>query len=207
MLAVFLGCGTGILHVLSGPDHLAAVAPLAQEKRHSWTMGFLWGVGHTSGFCLVGVLALLMRHLVDWDLMRTWGDGLASLGLVGLGLWGLGRVLASGVERRKQSVEAGLGQGRDVRPHLACVLGSLHGLAGSSHYLGALPALAFSSSVSGVAYLAGFGAGTIVTMVAFSWGWGKLLGRAVPRGEGLGRALRLGCAGAALGLGAWYLIG
>ena len=54
------GVVAGALHVVAGPDHLAAVAPLAADgRRRLWRSGLLWGLGHTGGVVAVGLLALL----------------------------------------------------------------------------------------------------------------------------------------------------
>lgn len=51
MLTLLAGLVAGILHVLTGPDHLATVGTLAIEERwRSWVTGLVWGVGHTSGY-------------------------------------------------------------------------------------------------------------------------------------------------------------
>ena len=47
-------------------------------------------------------------------------------------------------------------------------MGTLHGLAGSSHLFGVLPTLAFVSRADAGLYLAGFGAGAIVAMTGFA---------------------------------------
>ena len=48
MLTVITGAlVSGLVHVLSGPDHLAAVAPLATASRErGWLAGWTWGIGH-----------------------------------------------------------------------------------------------------------------------------------------------------------------
>ncbi|MAY53071.1 MAG: nickel transporter, partial [Flavobacteriaceae bacterium] len=51
-----------ILHVISGPDHLAAVTPLAiSSQRKGWKIGLFWGFGHLIGMLLIGVLFLLFK--------------------------------------------------------------------------------------------------------------------------------------------------
>jgi NAD(P)-dependent dehydrogenase (short-subunit alcohol dehydrogenase family) len=50
MLTALSGVVAGVFHVLSGPDHLAAVAPLAASDRgRSVRAGWTWGAGHASG--------------------------------------------------------------------------------------------------------------------------------------------------------------
>ncbi len=48
-------------------------------------------------------------------------------------------------------------------------IGFLHGLAGFSHIIHLLPTLAFPSRTDSISYLVGFGAGTILAMVLFSF--------------------------------------
>ena len=53
------GCIAAVLHVLMGPDHLAAVAPFAIEsKRRAWKIGLFWGLGQVFGMLLIGSLIL-----------------------------------------------------------------------------------------------------------------------------------------------------
>jgi high-affinity nickel permease len=59
------GLVAGTVHVVSGPDHLAAIAPLSAEgKTGSWRIGFRWGLGHSSGVLLVGLISLLLREVL-----------------------------------------------------------------------------------------------------------------------------------------------
>ena len=44
------GLFAGFLHVLTGPDHLAAVAPSAALRgMDAWRSGLRWRIGHSSG--------------------------------------------------------------------------------------------------------------------------------------------------------------
>lgn len=82
MLTALAGLAAGILHVLTGPDHLATVVTLAvEQRRRSWTTGLVWGVGHTSGVWIVGVLVLVLRALLPLEQMASYSDRLASMGL------------------------------------------------------------------------------------------------------------------------------
>ena len=56
---------SGLAHVLSGPDHLAAVAPLAAaDRERGWLAGWTWGIGHASGVVVVAMLAVVLRDLL-----------------------------------------------------------------------------------------------------------------------------------------------
>lgn len=157
MLALIAGFTAGFFHVLAGPDHLAAVAPLAVDgDRGAWRAGLSWGLGHTSGVMLVGLLLLAFRELIPVEALSAASERVVGVALLGVGLWGLWRARTS--PPRHHHLPAA--------PSFA--MGTLHGLAGSSHLYGVLPSLMFATRVDAVAYLGGFGAGAIGAMTAFS---------------------------------------
>ncbi|KAL7558997.1 hypothetical protein ACA910_010876 [Epithemia clementina (nom. ined.)] len=53
----------GILHVLTGPDHLSAMATLSANVGNShcksFWLGIRWGVGHSTGLVIVGVVFII----------------------------------------------------------------------------------------------------------------------------------------------------
>lgn len=156
VLALFAGLAAGVFHVLAGPDHLAAVAPMvAGDDRAAWRAGFSWGLGHTAGVLLVGALLVAFRELLPLDALSAWSERLVGLALLAVGLWGLWRARATHVHQHVSST-----------PSFA--MGALHGLAGSSHLYGVLPSLMFPSRIDAMFYLTGFGAGAIAAMTAFS---------------------------------------
>jgi hypothetical protein len=85
-------------------------------------------------------------------------------------------------------------------------VGTLHGLAGSSHLLGVLPALALPTRLAAAAYLLAFGLGSIAAMALFSSVIGLAAGRfAGPTGSRTWVALMSTCSLAAIGVGIWWL--
>jgi sulfite exporter TauE/SafE len=77
---------------VSGPDHLAAVAPLSLSGgRRAWTAGLRWGVGHAAGVFAIGALALALREAIDLDALSAWGERLVGYTLIAVGLWGAWR--------------------------------------------------------------------------------------------------------------------
>jgi hypothetical protein len=194
MLALVAGLAAGFFHVLSGPDHLAAVAPLAIDRaRASWRAGLTWGLGHTAGVVLVGGLLLVFRDLLPVEALSAGSDRLVGAALVGVGAWGLWRARAAHAHVHAPSA-----------PSFA--MGTLHGLAGSSHLYGVLPSLMFASRADAGAYLGGFGVGAIAAMTAFSAVVGSFAGGAAAAPSTLRRAL-LGTASAAAVIvgGVWLL--
>src|SRR5436309_14014035 len=94
LLIIAAGIGAGLVHVFSGPDHLAAIAPLAMKRqRGAWLTGFRWGMGHASGVAVVGILSLILRGVLPIDLISSWGDRLVGVVLIGIGLWTLRKAM------------------------------------------------------------------------------------------------------------------
>jgi ABC-type nickel/cobalt efflux system permease component RcnA len=56
------GIALGIFHVLTGPDHLSALATLSAnvDGLQAFCLGIRWGIGHSTGLLLVGVVFILM---------------------------------------------------------------------------------------------------------------------------------------------------
>src|SRR4051812_11286589 len=93
-----------MVHVLSGPDHLAAIAPLTLSKwSRSVAIGFRWGLGHSSGVLFVGLLALLFRELIPVDAISSWGERCVGGMLVMIGIWGLRKSLKAHVHAHEHS--------------------------------------------------------------------------------------------------------
>jgi hypothetical protein len=181
MTLAFVGFLAGFVHVLSGPDHLAAIAPYAVDgKTRAWRTGVRWGLGHATGALAVGLLMLAVREALPVDAISTWGERLVGLFLLGIGMWGLGAALT-------RTTRPSHAHGSHVHGHAAFAVGSLHGLAGSAHLLGLLPALAFPSTFAAGSYLLLFGAGTVAAMAAFAsfvgWAAGRS-GVSGPRAQG-----------------------
>src|SRR5688500_9100680 len=179
MLIAITGALAGLFHVLSGPDHLAAVAPLAAaDGRRGWIAGWTWGFGHAAGVVLVAVMAVLLRDaLPPIELISEWSERIVGGALIGVGLWALRR--SARVEAAPHAHGTLAHEHLHVRrgpawfrrlghAHASFCLGVLHGIAGSSHFFGVLPALALPTLGASLLYLGAFGAGTVGAMTAFA---------------------------------------
>jgi len=220
MISALTGFIAGAVHVWSGPDHLTAVAPLAVRRpQRAWVPGVRWGFGHSAGVAVIGLLSLWLRDWLPVDLLSTWGERLVGVMLFGIGLWALRRALKHNVHTHEHT--------HDGQPHLhfhthshghtpeekdghrhthaAFGIGILHGLAGSSHFLGVLPILAFPTKTQAAAYLIAFGAGTILSMASFSWVLGAITKRFAFGSLKIYRGLLGTCAVAAMTVGIFWL--
>ena len=63
---VGIGMLFGMLHVVTGPDHLSAIATLSagMQKRDAFALGIRWGLGHSSGLLLVAGIFLVLGSSV-----------------------------------------------------------------------------------------------------------------------------------------------
>ena len=223
VIAALSGLVAGLIHVFSGPDHLAAVAPMSVDQRHGgWTTGFRWGLGHASGVILVGVLSLLLRELLPVAWLSSWAERLVGVVLIGIGLWGIRKAFTNRVHTHEHEHDGRSHQHIHVHgpacahphreakahshTHAAFAVGTLHGLAGSSHFLGVLPALAFPSRFQAVGYLAAYGVGTVFAMAAFSSLVSLAANKLAFSGARAYRALMAGCSTAAVVIGAYWIL-
>ncbi|MBI3877129.1 MAG: sulfite exporter TauE/SafE family protein [Verrucomicrobia bacterium] len=222
MLPLITGFLAGLLHVFSGPDHLAAVAPLSIGKRGAWRAGVRWGFGHSSGVLVVGLLALTFRGALPLETISDWSERFVGVVLIGIGCWSLRRAMsrhvhthehAHGVERHvhihahASATAHSHGEPSEHRhTHAAFAVGTLHGLAGSSHFIGVLPSLAFDSTLKACLYLSAYGAGTVLAMGLFAGAFGAFSRRDGIQTTVVYRRWMAACAVVAFAVGGWWLV-
>jgi sulfite exporter TauE/SafE len=196
------GLFAGFLHVLMGPDHLAAVAPSAALRgRDAWRSGLRWGIGHSSGVLCVGIALILLRQLVDISKYAWIGERFVGVALIAIGIWGI-RVL---VNNRKLSLSAPGDSHHHHAERTALGVGVLHGLAGGSHLFGVIPALALPSIGLSAIWLVLFGVGTVVAMMTFTGILGLIVHGMAQRIDRLYRGALCACSAVAIGIGCWWL--
>jgi len=197
------GLFAGFLHVLMGPDHLAAVAPSAALRgRDAWRSGLRWGIGHSSGVIVVGIALILLRQIIDISKYAWLGERCVGIALIAIGIWGI-QVL---VKNRETSLLSSGGQHHQHAERTALGVGILHGLAGGSHLFGVIPALALPSLGLSATWLVLFGIGTIVTMMVFTGILGIIVHGMARNIDKLYRGALAGCSAVAIGIGLWWLI-
>ncbi len=93
-----------------------------------------------------------------------------------------------------------------LHTHAAMGVGILHGVAGSSHFLGVLPALAFPTVRQAVAYIAAYAIGTVASMMAFGALMDVLTGRAGRNGDRAYHVLMGAASAVATGVGVFWIV-
>ena len=205
----------------TGPDHLAALAPLAADKpARAWLPGARWGVGHSFGVVAIGLLALLFREALPLELLSHWSERLVGVLLFAIGVWAVGKAARLEIHTHEHTHEDdthihihGHGPGHEhaarrshQHTHAAIGIGLLHGLAGSAHFFGVLPMLALPTRTQALLYLLTFSLGTIASMAGFSWFVGITAHRCAGRGPRLYRGFIATCGLAAMLVGCFWLM-
>lgn len=196
MLDALSGLVAGSLHVVSGPDHMAALAPLAvSDRSKALRIGAMWGVGHGLGVVLLGGLGQLFRDAIDISLISATSERIVGVLLIGMGLWALWHA------RRPFDPEAEHGHDHSSMG-TASMIGLLHGAAGGGHLFGVLPSLALPPAQAAL-YLLCYLFSAVLTMGTF----GLLLGKMAKQGGAtLVRAMMVGCGVVAIGVGIWWSV-
>ena len=184
-LLLTFGFVTGLQHATEA-DHVTAVATLVSKNKKlskASLLGALWGVGHTFTLFMVGLAVLLLAISIPTKLALSLEFGVGIM-LIVLGL----SVIRSAKNKRFVDMFFGIFAAKHMHPHAhgnkihmhphshdgehshdhkSIIVGMIHGIAGS----GALMLVVLStvdSVVNGLAYIALFGIGSIVGMLAIS---------------------------------------
>lgn len=89
MFIAIEGILAGIGHVITGPDHLVGVAPLAADRSkriRPAVVGATWGLGHGLGVAVLGVLGQTLLSAADVEIASIWAERLVGLILIVMGL-------------------------------------------------------------------------------------------------------------------------
>ncbi len=176
MYSLLAGIAAGSAHVASGPDHLAALAPLAVASRlRAVWIGAAWGVGHGAGVVFLGGLGLLGPELWDVERLSAVSEFLVGVLLIWLGAWALFRCRRPLAETTDRPYSR-----RRHHVHGAFGIGFLHGAAGLSHLFGVVPSLAMTRG-DATRYLVAYLLGAVLAMALFGWVMGLLSRNSGPR--------------------------
>ncbi len=193
MITFLTGFIASMAHVVTGPDHLAAVTPLAiDSRRKSWMIGFSWGLGHTVGMLLIGMLFILFREFLPVEAISRHSDTAIGILLIIIGSWAIFRTyrhhshgnrphthfhtrpfLYAHFHRHTHEESPGHEHTHEISVRqngfTALGIGTVHGFAGFSHLFAMLPSLALPTVWDSVTYLVAFASGTIITMIIFAY--------------------------------------
>lgn len=115
----------GIVHVLTGPDHLSALATLSGTniscsdrgrsggaRFEAFLLGIKWGIGHSLGLLVVGstLIAIQEESSSEWVQMDAWWsvalEGLVGVFMILLGTYGLHKAIRNREDNALPSAES-----------------------------------------------------------------------------------------------------
>jgi len=177
LLSVLTGFAAGAVHVVSGADHLVAMAPSSvHQPGLALRRGLTWGLGHSAGVVVLALLAILIKDINHIEKLSTWAELLVGASLLVVGVMAIRTALGLDIHTHRHVHQGGethehlhlhLRGGRQHRwhSHTASGLGLLHGLAGAGHLLAVIPALALPP-LGAFSYLVAYLIGSLGAMTA-----------------------------------------
>ncbi len=177
LISIFTGITAGALHVVAGADHLVAIAPVALSRpRRAFRDGLAWGVGHSAGVLFFSCIAILFKDLVHIQRMSSLAELTVGIALLVVGAFAIRTSFGLNIHTHSHQHEGGLAhkhvhlhvRGRkkhNPHHHAATSIGLLQGLAGGSHLLAVIPALALPP-IGAITYMFSYLLGSVVAMGA-----------------------------------------
>ncbi len=154
LFSILTGFVAGAVHVVSGADHLVAMAPTAFRKpRLALKSGLAWGVGHSAGVLLLSFAAILLKDFVQIERMSGFAELCVGIFLLVVGTLTIKTSFGLRIHTHTHNHENGSihqhfhlhlrGSKKHSRhSHASTSLGFFHGIAGASHLVAVIPALA-----------------------------------------------------------------
>jgi len=165
------GVAAGVLHSLSGPDHIAGLAAHAINQPFGSAVGLatVWASGHVTGQCGIGAALVFMRAIgapgINQVLFERWSTIGVAVTLMIIGAAGLLEARAQSDEAEQQEVGAHTQQTqqtKSVKWMRTFTTGFVHGLSPDGLFM-LFPLLTMSVS-RGMMHLLGIFGGTCLAM-------------------------------------------
>ena len=180
MQAVILtGVLAGFVHVISGADHLIAMTPSAiNSPKKALKNGLSWGLGHSSGVLLLAFLAIFIKDITPLNKFSNIAEFLVGISLLIVGVCAIRNSFQLSIHSHSHRHKNGIAhhhfhfhakeqKNNNKHSHALTGLGLLHGIAGGSHFLAVLPALALPLT-SACLYLISYLIGSLISMNLFT---------------------------------------
>eukprot|EP00298_Acanthocystis_sp_HF-20_P001658 c12074_g1_i1.p1 GENE.c12074_g1_i1~~c12074_g1_i1.p1 ORF type:complete len:324 (-),score=105.33 c12074_g1_i1:4-975(-) len=98
-----LGLIMGIVHVISGADHICVITAISVNGswRAFW-LGVRWALGHSTGLLLVAIIFLCLKGSIDLDLLEEIGTIPVGFVMLFLGIWVIWKACQDYSESKKK---------------------------------------------------------------------------------------------------------
>lgn len=175
LISIVTGFIAGAVHVIGGADHLVAMAPGGFRKPvAALKQGFAWGVGHSIGVLVLAGIAILAKDLVNIDQLSSFAELVVGVVLLFIGVYAIRTALNINIHKHDHNHVGGSNHNHihfhlfgkryhGKHSHAATGLGVLHGLAGASHLIAVIPALALPP-LGAIAYMSSYLIGSVIAM-------------------------------------------
>ena len=185
LISIITGFAAGAVHVVSGADHMVAMAPSSVRKPSVALIdGLAWGIGHSAGVLILSTLGILAKDLINIEQMSSYAEFLVGISLLIVGFLAIRTSMKVNIHMHQHMHGDEIphkhfhfhSHGKQLdrsHTHAATGLGVLHGFAGASHLVAVIPALAlplFGAFAYLFAYLLGsvFAMGCVVLGISFA---------------------------------------
>ena len=175
LISILTGFAAGAVHVVSGADHMVAMAPSAIKKPRLALMdGLSWGVGHSAGVLILSIFGILAKDLINIEIMSSYSEFLVGISLLIIGILSIRTSLGVKIHMHQHMHGEQMAhkhfhfhsRGKEIHrgnSHAATGLGVLHGFAGASHLVAIIPALALPL-IGAIMYLFAYLIGSVFAM-------------------------------------------
>jgi len=174
------GLIAGVIHVIGGADHLIAMAPSSiTSPKVALKNGLSWGLGHSSGVLLLSILAIFFKDIAHLNKFSYFAEFLVGISLLIIGVIAIKNSYKFSIHSHSHQHKNGISHNHlhyhnkrnkkhNRHSHALASLGILHGIAGGSHLLAVIPALALPIQEA-FAYLLSYLFGSLLVMSFFTY--------------------------------------
>ena len=175
-VVIVTGILAGFIHVVSGADHLIAMAPSSiTSPKIAARNSISWGLGHSSGVIILAFLAIFIKDIAPLSKFSNFAEFLVGISLLVVGVFAIRNSLHLNIHSHAHQhngvahhhLHFHNDDKKNKHSHALTGLGLLHGLAGGSHFLAVLPAIALPLP-NALAYLISYLSGSLASMILFT---------------------------------------
>jgi len=178
LISLLTGLSAGAIHVMSGADHIVAMAPGAiSSPKYALRRGMAWGLGHSMGVVVFSIFAILLKDFVKIKQISSLAEFSVGIALLYIGIMAIRTSIGLDIHTHRHKHQEGnmhehfhlhiRGRTHHSRhTHALTGLGVLHGFAGGTHLIAVIPALALPP-IGAVVYMGAYLLGSVLTMGIF----------------------------------------
>ncbi len=178
--AIPMGLSAGIFHVLSGADHLVAMAPSSITcPKSALKNGLSWGIGHSSGIIILSIIAIFIRDIIPLEKFSSIAEFFVGISLLVIGIIAIRNSRNIGIHSHQHQHNNGIShkhfhyhQNKNLHnknSHALTGLGLLHGIAGGSHLVPLIFVITIPNLQGAILYLFSYLIGSLIIMSLFTY--------------------------------------